>query len=413
MPTWQSMLPGLDEPMTVTEATARVKARLESDPALSDARISGEISNLVRPASGHVYFTLKDAGAQMKCVMWRSAAARLRTYVPRNGDAVVARGKVSVYERDGAYQLYVEALAPSGVGDLYAEFERLKQKLSDEGLFDPARKRELPEFPRVLGVVTSPTAAAFQDIQNVLRRRFPLIEVILAPTLVQGAEAPAQIVRAIERLNLSGLCDVILVARGGGSLEELWAFNDERVARAIAASDTPVVSGVGHEIDFTLADFAADVRAPTPSAAAELITPDGDALRQAVDALAARSAQILTERLLAARGRLEAARRALRALSPSAKLARAREQVRDLGARLTRAMNGRIALNRAALAGTRGQLEAYSPLATLARGYAIVSLESDATVVRKVGQVGAGDALRIRVSDGEFGAISSDPVNAT
>lgn len=406
MPSWQSMLPGLDEPMTVTEATARVKARLESDPALSDARISGEISNLVRPVSGHIYFTLKDAGAQMKCVMWRSAAARLRTYVPKSGDAVIARGKVSVYERDGAYQLYVEALAPSGVGDLYAEFERLKQKLSDEGLFDPARKRGLPEFPRVLGVVTSPTAAAFQDIQNVLRRRFPLIEVILAPTLVQGAEAPAQIVRAIERLNLSGLCDVILVARGGGSLEELWAFNDERVARAIAASDTPVVSGVGHEIDFTLADFAADVRAPTPSAAAELITPDGDALRQVVDALAARSTQILTERLLSERGRLEAVRRALRALSPAAKLARAREQVRDLGARLSRAMSGQIALDRAALAGAQGKLEAYSPLATLARGYAIVSLESDATVVRAVDQAEAGAALRIRVSDGELGAVS-------
>ncbi len=406
MPSWQSMLPGLDEPMTVTEATARVKARLESDPALADARISGEISNLVRPASGHIYFTLKDAGAQMKCVMWRSAAARLRAYVPKSGDAVIARGKVSVYERDGAYQLYVENLAPSGVGDLYAEFERLKQKLSDEGLFDAARKRELPEFPRVLGVVTSPTAAAFQDIQNVLRRRFPLIEVILAPTLVQGAEAPFQIVRAIERLNLSGLCDVILVARGGGSLEELWAFNDERVARAIAASDTPVVSGVGHEIDFTLADFAADVRAPTPSAAAELITPDGDALRQEVDALAARSTQILTERLLSERGRLEAVRRALRALSPAAKLTRAREQVRDLGARLSRAMSGQIALDRAALAGAQGKLEAYSPLATLARGYAIVSLESDATVVRAVHQAEAGAALRIRVSDGELGAVS-------
>ncbi len=406
MPTWQSVLPGLDEPMTVSEATARVKARIESDPALSDVRITGEISNLVRPASGHVYFTLKDAGAQIKCVMWRSAAARLRSYTPRNGDAVVARGKVSVYERDGAYQLYVEALATSGVGDLYAEFERLKEKLSAEGLFDPARKRPLPDFPRVLGVVTSPTAAAFQDIQNVLRRRYPLIDVLLAPTLVQGAEAPAQIVRAIERLNLSGLCDVILVARGGGSLEELWAFNDERVARAIVASDAPVVSGVGHEIDFTLADFAADVRAPTPSAAAELITPDGDALRQVVDAMAGRVSQLLMERISAERARVEAARRALRALSPAAQLARARERVTQAQTRLGRAMSGRLALERAALRGAIGRLEAFSPLATLARGYAIVTRDSNGAVVRSAAQAVSGTALRIRVSDGDFGATA-------
>lgn len=406
MTLWQSMLPGLDEPMTVSEATARVKARLESDPALKDVRISGEISNFSRPASGHLYFTLKDAGAQIKCVMWKSAAARLRAYAPRNGDAVVARGRVSVYERDGAYQLYVEALAPSGIGDLHAEFERLKQKLAAEGLFDESRKRPLPAFPRVLGVVTSPTAAAFQDIQNVLRRRYPLLDVVLAPTLVQGADAPAQIIRALQTLDAVGLCDVILVTRGGGSLEELWAFNDEGVVRAIAASATPVVSGVGHEIDFTLADFAADVRAPTPSAAAELIAPDGDALRQAVDGLVDRSARIVADRVTTARGHLEALRRALRALGPAAGLARARERLGAEMVRLDRAMRARLALHRASLDGARGRLEAYGPRATLARGYAIVTSEADERVIRRAAEAPAGKRLRVRVADGEFGAVS-------
>ncbi len=392
------------EPLSVSEVTERIKALLEDDEALADVRIAGEISNLSRPASGHMYFTLKDAGAQIRCVMWRSAVARLRR-LPANGDAVVARGRISVYERDGQYQLYADSLVASGVGDLYQEFERLKAKLEAEGLFDAARKRALPAFPRALGVVTSPTGAAFQDILNVLRRRFPLIEVILAPTLVQGEDAPPQIVRAIQALNEPALgCDVILVARGGGSLEELWAFNDERVVRAIAGSRVPVVSGVGHEVDFTLADFAADVRAPTPSAAAEIITPDIAELRQNVDALSAGLNEAMQARIDAARADLETLRRALRMLSPLGELARSRERIGELRARLDAALVGRLDLWQAQLAGLRGRLEAVGPTATLARGYAIVQRARDGAVVRSISDVAAGDALTVRVADGAFGA---------
>ncbi|MGQ9905132.1 MAG: exodeoxyribonuclease VII large subunit, partial [Anaerolineae bacterium] len=393
-----------NEPLSVSEVTERIKALLEEDEELADVRVAGEISNLSRPASGHVYFTLKDAGAQIRCVMWRSAVLRLRR-LPVNGDAVVARGHISVYERDGQYQLYVDSLAASGLGDLYQEFERLKAKLEAEGLFDAARKRPLPAFPSVLGVVTSPTGAAFQDILNVLRRRFPLIEVVLAPTLVQGDEAPPQIARAIELLNDPALrCDVILVARGGGSLEELWAFNDERVVRAIAGSRVPVVSGVGHEVDFTLADFAADVRAPTPSAAAEIITPDIVELRQSVDALSAALDETMQNRIDAARADLETLRRALRMLSPLGQLTRWRERVAELRLRFDAALAGRLGLWRAQLDGLRGRLEAVSPQATLARGYAIVQRDRDGAVVRSVNDVAAGDALTVRVADGAFGA---------
>ncbi len=399
---FQSMLFSA-EPLSVTDLTLRIKALLESDEELADVRVSGEISNLSRPASGHVYFTLKDAGAQVKCVMWKSTAMRIRQPF-RAGDAVTARGRISLYERDGAYQLYVESMTTSGTGDLYAEYERLKRELEAEGLFDQARKRPLPAFPRILGVVTSPTGAALQDILNVLTRRFPIIEVILAPTLVQGAEAPAQIARAIKALNNLGVCDVILVARGGGSLEELWAFNDERVVRAVAASEAPIVSGVGHEIDFTLTDFAADARAPTPSAAAEIITPDIVEIRQDIDALAQSLSTLLQNRIEQERTRVDTLRRALRMLSPRAQAGRARERVTDLQLRLDAALLSRIGLQHEQLHGLAGRLEAVSPQATLARGYAIVRRERDGAVVRSVADVMTGDALRILVSDGEFGA---------
>jgi exodeoxyribonuclease VII large subunit len=392
-----------DEPLSVSEVTAHVKDLIESDDTLADLRVAGEISNLSRPASGHLYFTLKDAASQIKCAMWRSAVTKLRGYAPQNGDAVIARGRVGVYERDGAYQLYVEALARQGAGDLAAEFERLKQALAAEGLFDAERKRPLPAVPRVLGVVTSSTAAAFQDILNVLRRRYPLVEVVLSPTLVQGADAPVQIVRAIERLNAFGRCDVILVARGGGSLEELWAFNDERVARAIAASRAPVVSGVGHEIDFTLADFAADVRAPTPSAAAELITPDINDFRLRVDGLSVMLSDALQTRLANARAQVDMLQRALRLLSPAGQVRQRQEQVVDLRARLDAARTRALSLARLQVDGLRARLDALGPQATLARGYAIVQ-RGDGALVRAASDVNAGDALRIRVADGEFGA---------
>lgn len=396
-----------DEPLSVSEVTARVKELIEEDDVLGDVRIAGEIGNLSRPASGHVYFTLKDASSQIKCAMWRPQVQKLR-YSPKQGDAVIVRGRVGVYERDGAYQLYAESMTQQGAGDLHAEFERLKQKLADEGLFDEDRKRALPDYPRVLGVVTSASAAALQDILNVLRRRYPLVQVLLAPTLVQGSEAPGQIVRAIEKLNALDRedIDVILVARGGGSLEELWAFNDERVARAIATSRIPVVSGVGHEIDFTLADFAADLRAPTPSAAAEMITPDIEELRQAVDGLTAALSELMLARLSDARSQLLMLQRALRLLSPAAQVRQQRERVSELSEQLSSALRRTLALRRLQVTSLRAQLDVLGPQATLNRGYAIVR-KADGRVVRGVGDVAVGEALRVSVSDGEFGATGS------
>ncbi len=394
------------EPLSVSEVTARVKEVIACDDLLADVRVAGEVSNLSRPASGHLYFTLKDEGAQLRCVMWRSYAARL-SRLPRNGDAVIARGRIDVYERDGVYQLYVEALVGQGIGDLNAEFERLKQKLQAEGLFDAARKRPLPRFPRALGIVTSPTGAALQDILNVLRRRYPLLEVYLSPTLVQGEDAPEQIVRAIQRLNDAGCCDVILVARGGGSLEELWAFNDERVVRAIAASPTPVVSGIGHEIDYTLADFAADVRAPTPSAAAEIITPDINDLRLQVDAMSLTLTETMHARLTRAKAGLSTLQRALRLLSPFNQLARQRERLDEARTRLAAALAHRLAVLRLRLDGLRARLEGVGPLATLARGYAIVR-DADGRIVRSVQAVQRGARLQITVADGSFDAQALD-----
>jgi exodeoxyribonuclease VII large subunit len=397
-----------DEPMSVSDVTARVKDLLEGDDVLANVRVAGEIGNISRPASGHIYFTLKDGQSQIKCAMWRQQAQRLRA-VPKQGDAVVARGRVGVYERDGAYQLYVEALVQGGAGDLHAEFERLKQMLADEGLFDQSRKRPLPVFPRRLGVVTSSSGAAFQDILNVLGRRYPLVEVLLAHTLVQGAEAPAMIVQAINRLCAlpeSAQPDVILVARGGGSLEELWAFNDERVARAIAACPIPVVSGVGHEIDFTLADFAADLRAPTPSAAAELITPDLEELRQTVDDVSAGLRGLMALRIGNARSQVMALWRALRHLSPASAIEQQRRQLNALRERMAAARQHMIDYRRLQVDGVRSALNALGPQATLARGYAIVL--RDGAVVKHTSDVHAGDALTLRVSDGDIAARVKD-----
>ena len=394
-----------DEPLSVSEVTAQIKELIEGHDGFADIRISGELSNVSRPASGHMYFTLKDGGAQMKCAMWKMQALRMtRGYTPKNGDAVVARGRIGVYERDGAYQLYVDALTPSGVGDLFAEFERLKQKLDAEGLFDPDRKRPLPALPKRIGVVTSPSTAAFQDILNVLSRRYPLVEVILSPTLVQGADAPAQIISALNRLNNSDIdIDVILVARGGGSLEDLWSFNDEGVARAIAASRLPVITGVGHEIDFTLADFAADVRAPTPSAAAELLTPDINDFRLAVDAAAMRLSDLIQGRIESARVDVNDALRSLRLLSPINQVLQSHNKLDGLQRRLHSALPSRLNLRRAELNGLSQRLASISPLATLARGYAIVQ-RADSQVIRGVNDAAVGDMVTIRLVDGSIEA---------
>jgi exodeoxyribonuclease VII large subunit len=411
-PSFQPQSPDPELPLpghgvwTVSGLTLYIRDTLELDPELANVRLRGEISNLTRAASGHLYFTLKDAEAAISCVMWRSAAGRL-DWQPEHGVAALARGRVSVYMPRGSYQLVVDELLPAGVGDLHARFEQLRERLRAEGLFEPDRKRPLPEFPRLLGIVTSPQAAALRDVLNVLRRRYPLVQVLLSPALVQGDQAPPQIVAALQDLDARDDVDLILLVRGGGSLEELWAFNDESVARAIAACRCPVISGVGHETDFTIADFVADLRAPTPSAAAELAVPDLVDLQQRVAASGERLAQGIDRLLDQMRQTLQGQTRSLERLSPRARVDTHRQQVDDLQRRASHTLAYRLGLHRSGLVGLEARLAALSPMATLERGYAIIRHARSGDVVRSTGQVRAGDALVIRVHDGEFDAVAA------
>lgn len=393
-------------PYTVSQLTGRIRDLIDSSAELNDVWLEGEVSNFHRAASGHCYFTLKDGGAQIKCVMWRNTANR-QSYLPTDGDFVLSHGRVGVYEARGLYQLYVDRLQRAGVGNLYRQFEILKARLEKEGLFAEERKLPLPGFPRRIGVVTSPKAAALRDILNVLSRRCPLVEVLLSPTLVQGDAAPPQIVAAIAALNaLTGprRVDLIIIARGGGSLEELWAFNDERVARAVAASRLPVICGVGHETDFSLADFAADLRAPTPSAAAELSVPDQQELRAQIRGLTEALTAALQSNIDERRWQLNEQIQALRHLSPSFKLAQARQRLDDLMSRAETALRHTLTRRRGQLEGLSGRLVGISPLGTLERGYAIVRHQETGVAVRSVEQVEANEMLNIRVADGEFEA---------
>ena len=387
---------------SVTQITRHIKDQLEADPLLQDLWIKGEISNWKRSTAGHCYFTLKDAQAAMRAVIWRTAADRL-TFAPQDGQSVLAHGHVSLYEPQGQYQLYVDLLQPIGLGELYLQFQALKERLAAEGLFDAARKRPLPLFPTAIGIVTSPTGAALRDIRNVLSRRWPLARVLLVPTLVQGEEAPSQIVAALHALYRRDDVDLIIVARGGGSIEDLWAFNDERVARTIAESPVPVISGIGHEIDFTIADFVADQRAPTPSAAAEIAVPDQADVRGQLAALRAALEQSAVRHTSAARRALDMQRQSLARLSPLSRVERDRQRVDDMARRADQAWLHRLALNRERLSGLRQQLCGMNPIATLERGYAIVRCQ-DGQVVRQVAQVLPGDPIQVRVSDGAFTA---------
>ena len=390
---------------SVSAITTYIRESLESDELLGDLWVSGEVSNWSRPPSGHIYFTLKDASASLKCVLWRSFAARLQ-FQPRDGDAVVLHGRVTVYEPRGEYQLQVDLVQPEGTGLLYQAYEELKRRLEAEGLFDASRKRPLPRFPRRIGVVTSPTGAVLHDIVNVLGRRYPLAHLLLAPAAMQGLEAPGQIVDALATLNADGKIDVIIVARGGGSLEDLWAFNDERVARAIAGSAAPVISAVGHETDFTIADFVADVRAPTPSAAAELVAPDVRDLQTQVTEWEARLQLAAGGRVQNARGPLLDRLRLLRRFAPDQVVARLRQRVDELTDRAGGATPRQHAILLERRRGLTGRLSALSPYATLARGYAVVRRAPDGEVVTRVVQAAGGQRLLVRVSDGEFGAVS-------
>ena len=393
----------ISEPYTISQLTGHIRRLIEGEPKLRGLWVEGEVSNFTRASSGHCYFTLKDSGSQISCVMWRNVA-QAQNYMPASGDLILAHGRVGVYEPRGHYQLYVDQLRPAGVGDLYRQFELLKARLESEGLFAPERKRPLPTFPRCIGIVTSPTAAALRDILNVLSRRYPLARALLAPTQVQGDAAPPQIVAAIQALDRRDDVDVIIVARGGGSLEDLWAFNDERVARAIAHSHIPIICGVGHETDFSLADFAADARAPTPSAAAELVAPDCLELCAQVTALSTTMTAALRGAIEQRRWRLIEQTRALKHLSPEIQLAQARQRVDDLLDRAEAAARHDLALYRERLGGLIGRLSTVSPLGTLERGYAIVRRRETGGVVRSVKQIAPRDTLAIRVADGEFEA---------
>lgn len=393
------------------ELNRYIRQLIESDYRMGDLWLAGEVSNLSHPSSGHLYFSIRDAEAAVRCVMWKQDVARL----PRPlqvGEAIETHGNISVYEAGGQYQLYVDQVRFAGEGELYQEYLLLKERLETEGLFAAERKRALPRWPRRIGIVTSPTGAALRDVLNVLRRRYPLVEAMVSPTPVQGEAAPDRIVKAIQAVNEESEPDVVLLVRGGGSVEDLWAFNDERVVRAVAASKAPLVTGIGHETDVMLADFAADLRAPTPSAAAEVATPDSEELKIEVREMQIGLSRAWSDYQRRLRTALQVQRTALERVSPRARVDSARQRVDELLHRATSAIRHEISLQKAAVGGLNHTLQAVGPDTVLARGYAIVRNSVDGSIVRSVKQVSTGDELQVRVSDGEFGAQASSLGNS-
>jgi exodeoxyribonuclease VII large subunit len=386
----------------VHELTTYLRELFETDPHLSDIWISGEVSNVSRPASGHVYFTLKDGDAQVRAVFFarRGMPSNATSRMVENGHAVVAHGRVSLYEQRGDLQLYVDFVQPEGVGALQMEFERLKAQLAEQGLFDESRKRPLPRFPRKIGVVTSPSGAVFHDICHVLERRWPLAEVVLAPTPVQGPDAVSGIIGGIEQLNARGDIDVIIAGRGGGSYEELWAFNEEPVIRAIFASALPVVSAVGHETDTTIADFVADRRAPTPSAAAEIVAPDRIDVSVRLGIAAGTMESILRQHIRVERESVRASAGAMDRRVPD--VYAQRQRIDDLARRGQQAAEQAHRTVVSSVGGCVWRLRALDPFATLERGYAIV--QRGGAIVAAVADVKPGDALDVRLKDGAIGA---------
>ncbi len=387
--------------LTVSQLNTYLRDLLDADDLLRDVWVEGEISSFNRHFSGHCYFTLKEGDAQIGAVMWKSTVARLAA-LPANGEAVLAHGRVAFYEVRGQVQLYVDMLRPAGIGLLQAQFERLKERLAAEGLFDPSRKRPLPLLPHRIGIVTSPTGAALQDVLNILRRRYPLAEVVFAPCRVQGAGAADTIINALYALYETNV-DVIIVARGGGAAEDLWTFNDEQVARAVFASPVPVVSGVGHETDTTIIDFVADVRAPTPSAAAELVSPDIANLIDDIVQMRTRLDAAMTQRLATARETVARLKLRLDLRSPEGRIRRDRQRIDELIRRAATTIERRLTLAHARLDGARGRLEALSPLATLERGYAVVH-SSHGTLITDASQAAPDDRIEIIVRRGRFRA---------
>lgn len=392
--------------LSITQLNEYIRTKMDTDPLLTGLAVRGEISNYKVYPSGHHYFTLKDEGSALRCVMFRGSAMRLR-FKPENGMQIIAMGKVSVYPRDGAYQLYVNAMALDGVGDLHAAFEQLKKKLAAQGLFDPQHKKPIPQFPQTIGIVSSAAGAAIHDMLRVLKKRYPLVKVRLLPVRVQGVEAPGEIAAAIDYANRYKLADLLIVGRGGGSIEDLWAFNEEPVAYAIYRSEIPVICAVGHEPDVTIADYVADLRAATPSNGAELAVPDQDALRQTLDA--AHAAMIA-----AVAKQLDSARRHLRILSESAALQSPDRYVQQRRQALVHLQNSLLSLQERNISQKKQRyialtatLDAMSPLKILTRGYAMAT-DSGNNVIRSVRQIKKNEPIAVTVSDGMIYATVND-----
>ena len=387
---------------SITQINEYIQGRMNEDPMLAQVAVRGEISNYKLYPSGHHYFTLKDEQSALKCVLFKGNAMSLR-FRPASGMKVIALGRISVYPRDGQYQLYVSSMAMDGIGDLYAAFEALKKKLSQQGLFDPAKKKPIPKYPKTIGIVTSSAGAAVHDILRILRRRYPLCSVRLLPVRVQGAEAPEEIVSAIRYANAHDLADLLIVGRGGGSIEDLWAFNDERVAYAIYESHIPIISAVGHEPDVTIADYVADLRAATPSNGAELAVPDREALTQNLDAFSAAMTGALNRQLRLASQRLEglAASPALR--SPTGYLDRREKDLGLLKEKLLAAQNRELSKAQQKYVANVAKLDAMSPLKVLSRGYAMAQKETG-ELIRSVKQTTTGESIVVSLADGKLNA---------
>lgn len=392
--------------LSISQLNEYIRGKLDNDTLLNGVAVRGEISNYKMYPSGHHYFTLKDENSQLKCVMFKGNAMRLR-FRPDNGVKVIAMGKISVYPRDGVYQLYCTSMAMDGIGDLYAAFEQLKAKLAAQGLFDPAHKKPIPKYPGTIGIITSSAGAAIHDMLRILRKRYPLTQVRLLPVRVQGAEAPGEIAAAIRYANYYRLADLLIVGRGGGSIEDLWAFNDEQVAYAIYESHIPVISAVGHEPDVTISDFVADLRAATPSNAAELAVQDRQALEQNLDAMNAAMATALSRQLRAARQHLDVLSKSAALQSPMGYLQQRQKSLQMLQNRLVAAENQCISRNNQRYIALTAKLDAMSPLKVLTRGYAMAQTV-DGEVVRSVAQVNPGDQINVSFSDGSLLATVTD-----
>lgn len=384
---------------TVKELTRHISRLFERDEQLRDIWVKGEISNFKHHSSGHLYFDIKDEERVLKCVMFRRKSKKLK-FTPTDGMEIFARGDVRVYEKRGIYQLYVEEIEVGGIGELYMAFKELEKKLKEEGLFDEKYKKPIPKIPEKIGIVTSPTGAAIKDILNVIKRRYP-VDIILAPASVQGANASMEIERAIEMLNEIDGIDAMIVGRGGGSLEDLWAFNEERVARAIFASDIPVISAVGHETDFTIADFVADKRAPTPSAAAEIAVPNKKELREVLESFSMRIKRNVKNTIDFDRERLERIMKSVVFREPMQMVDERRQQIDDLMRNLLANEEHLLKLQEKGFFVIEGKLDALNPLAVLERGYSIAVKIPEETVLKKIGEMEIGKLFKLMVSNGE------------